>query len=98
MRLVREIKRNLELPLHTVPTVNCKVFEDNAGAIELANVPKMRPRTKHINTKYHHFRKYVSEGKISVQHVRTENQIADIFTKNLGRELFLKFRNALTGW
>ncbi len=24
---------------------HCKVFEDNEGAIEIAKVPKMRPRT-----------------------------------------------------
>jgi hypothetical protein len=33
--------------------VHCKVFEDNGGAIEIAKVPKMRPRTKHLNIKYH---------------------------------------------
>jgi hypothetical protein len=29
--------------------VHCKVFEDNEGAIEIAKVSKMRPRTKHLN-------------------------------------------------
>jgi hypothetical protein len=37
--------------LNAKPKVHCKVFEDNAGAIEIANVPKMRPRTKHLNIK-----------------------------------------------
>jgi hypothetical protein len=31
--------------MNATPKVHCKVFEDNAGAIEIANVPKMRPRT-----------------------------------------------------
>ncbi len=31
------------------PKIHCKVFEDNAGTIEIAKVPKMRPRTKHLN-------------------------------------------------
>jgi hypothetical protein len=34
----------------------CKLFEDNSGAMTLAKSPAMRPRTKHINVKYHHFR------------------------------------------
>ena len=38
--------------LNATPRIHCKVFEDNAGAIEIANVPKMRPRTKHLNIKY----------------------------------------------
>jgi hypothetical protein len=40
------------------PVMRCRVFEDNNGAVELAtsiNSPKMRPRTKHINPKNHHF-------------------------------------------
>ena len=37
--------------LNAKPKVHYKVFEDNAGAIEIANVPKMRPRTKHLNIK-----------------------------------------------
>jgi hypothetical protein len=36
MRLVKEIKRNLELPMDTVPKVHCTLFEDNSGAVELS--------------------------------------------------------------
>ena len=38
------------------PSVKCKVFEDNNGAIELAKALKISSRTKHISLKYHHFR------------------------------------------
>jgi len=37
----------------TKPTVYCRDFEDNSGALEIAKVPKTRPRTKHINIKNH---------------------------------------------
>jgi hypothetical protein len=37
-------------------TVKCKAFEDNNGALEMATIHKLRPRTKHINVKYHYFR------------------------------------------
>jgi hypothetical protein len=57
MKVVKEFKEELLLPMATTPVVHCKAFEDTSGAVELARVPKMRPRTKHINTKYHHFRK-----------------------------------------
>ena len=36
-------------------TIHCKAFEDNSRALEMAEVPKMRPRTKHLNNMYHHF-------------------------------------------
>jgi len=79
------------------PRVMCKVFEDNAGAIEIANVPKMRPRTKHLNIKYHHFREEVKRGTISVYHVGTKEQVEDIFTKALDEGLFTKFRRRIMG-
>jgi hypothetical protein len=62
-----------------VPEVKCIAFEDNSGALELATVPKMRPCTKYINIRYHHFRSF-TEGpnpKISIHAVPTEEQSAD---------------------
>ena len=98
MRLVKELSKKFNLNLETTPTIYCTVFEDNSGAVELANVPKMRPRTRHINPKYHHFRKYVFEGKIKVLYIPTADQQADIFTKNLPRDAFLKHRLNINGW
>ena len=46
------------------PSVKCKVFKDNNGAIELAKSPKICTRTKHIALKYHHFREHVRKGLI----------------------------------
>jgi hypothetical protein len=84
--------------INTPPKVLCKVFEDNAGAIEIANVPKMRPRTKHLNLKYHHFREEVKKGTVSIYHVGTKEQIADIFTKALDEGLFTSLRKKIMGW
>jgi len=82
----------------TTPIVRCKIFEDNAGALELANVPKMRPRTRHINQKYHHFRSHVKSGRLKVLAIDTKDQLADQFTKGLGVELFQKLRLRVMGW
>jgi len=84
--------------LNATPKIHCKVFEDNAGAIEIANVPKMRPRTKLLNIKYHHFREEVRKGTISIYHTRTEDQIADVFTKLLPKAPFVKCREKMIGW
>ncbi len=62
MELVKELKAVGFKMCSTKPTVCCRVFEDNSGALEIAKFPKMRPRTKHINIKYHHFRDYVDRG------------------------------------
>ena len=48
------------------PKIQCTIFENNKGCIDLVKAPKMRPRTKHISLKYHHFRSYVKKELISI--------------------------------
>jgi hypothetical protein len=94
-----EEARQIGIPvLSAKPKVHCKIFEDNTGAIEIASVPKMRPSTKHLNIKYHHFREEVRKGTVSIYHTRTEDQIADIFTKPLPETFFMKHREKIMGW
>ena len=80
------------------PDVFCKVFEDNTGALELATVPKLRPRTKHTNLVYHYFREHVRTKQIYTIKVDTLNQVGDLFTKPLAQNLFQKFRKIIMGW
>ena len=74
------------------------VYEDNRGALELAREPKFRPRTKHIATKYHHFRNAVAKGQIKIFSVDTKDQQADILTKLLAKLQFEKLRRLIMGW
>ena len=78
--------------------MKCKVFEDNNGAIELAKAPKIRPRTKHIALKYHHFREHVRKGLIEINPIDTLEQVADIFTKALPFPIFNYLRKNMMGW
>ena len=75
--------------------VKCKAFEDTVGAIELARLPKMKPRIKHINIAYHHFRGFVKDGKISIEPISAKDQVADLLTKPLPQNQFLKLRKAM---
>jgi hypothetical protein len=77
------------------PRVYCKAFKDNSGALELAHLPKIPPRTKHINVRFHHFREHVRLGLIKVFPISTDQQLADIFTKPLAQNAFLNLRKAL---
>jgi hypothetical protein len=98
LNLVQELREhNFNLPSNK-PIVHCRVFEDNSGAVELSTVFKFRPRTKHINTKYHHFRSYVERKLISILKVMTENQLADMLTKPLNAETLQKHRRGVMGW
>ncbi len=74
------------------------IFENNRGCVDLANAPKLRPRTKHIGLKYHHFRSHVASGAIKIQWIDTNHQLADIFTKPLPLSTFESLRYMLLGW
>ena len=64
----------------------CQMFADHAGNFS---------STKHINVRYHFVRERLERGDIRVDYVRTDDQVADIFTKALSRDLFKKFRGKL---
>ena len=80
------------------PSVKCKLFENNNGAIKLAKAPKIRPRTKHIALKYHHFREHVWKGLIEINTIDTLEQVAYIFTKDLPFPIFNYLGKKMTGW
>lgn len=90
MNLMQELHNKGFTGASPIPTIHCKAFEDNSCASELARTPKMQPRTTHINLVYHHFRSFVRDGKITIHHVGTLEQTADIFNKPLDQNLFLK--------
>ena len=80
------------------PVLRCTVWEDNESCITVAKIPKFTPRTKHIAIKYHHFRRFVSDGTIIIKSIDTDEKIADIFTKPLGEKSFCFLRHQLMGW
>ena len=81
-----------------IPTIRCTMFEDNKGAIALAKLPKIRPRTKHINVKVNWFRRFVKQGVLMIMPIDTLDQLADIGTKPLAKDLFKKLRKRIMGW
>lgn len=74
------------------------VFEDNNGALTLATVPRMTPRSKHYATKYHFFRSHVQSGELKLNRIDTKEQLADIMTKGLPPITFEYLRDKLMGW
>ena len=95
--LLEELQQSITFDPST-PVIHCKVHEDNQGCIDLVETPRMRPRTKHIALKYHHFRRHVSNGTISIAYLESSRQIADIFTKPLGDSQFMLLRGLMMGW
>ncbi|CAM8885291.1 unnamed protein product [Rhodiola kirilowii] len=71
------------------------IYCDNTSSIKLSKNPIFHGRTKHIKVRFHFLRDLVKEGEIDLLHCKTENQRADIMTKPLSLDLFLKMRELL---
>ncbi|TKC13477.1 hypothetical protein FA727_23605 [Robertmurraya kyonggiensis] len=68
---------------------------DNESAVKLANNPVQHSRTKHIDIRHHFIRDHIAKDDISLHGVRTDDQLADIFTKPLDENRFCNLRNEL---
>ncbi|GKD11210.1 hypothetical protein Tco_1190895 [Tanacetum coccineum] len=64
------------------------LYCDNKSAIALCCNNVQHSRSKHINIRHHFIREQVEKGVVELYFVRTEYQLADIFTKALPRERF----------
>ncbi|KAH7858787.1 hypothetical protein Vadar_028059 [Vaccinium darrowii] len=67
----------------------------NKSAIALCKNPVFHDRSKHIETRYHFIRECIEDGRIAVEYMATNNQLADILTKALGRVKFLELRDKI---
>ncbi|GJU02547.1 retrovirus-related pol polyprotein from transposon TNT 1-94 [Tanacetum coccineum] len=62
------------------------MYCDNKSAIALCCNNVQHSRSKHIDIRFHFIKEQVENGVIELYFVNTEYQLADIFTKALGRE------------
>jgi hypothetical protein len=65
-----------------------KLYYDNKAAINIAHNHVQHDKTKHIEVDRHFIKEKLSEGLICIPFVRSENQLANIFTKGLGSKSF----------
>ena len=72
-----------------------KIYEDNSGAINIANNGNFTKNSKHIEIQYHFVHESVKEKLIDIQKIDSNENVADIFTKALSKEKFEKFRSNL---
>ena len=71
------------------------LFRDNKSSISIAKNPVCHERTKHIAIKYHFIRDAIEEGEIQLQYCKTQEQLADIFTKALPKEKLCYLRERI---
>lgn len=85
--MLAELRHKQEYPT----VINC----DNKSAIALAKNPVFHERSKHIDIKYHFIRDLVKSEEIVLQFCKSEDQVADMFTKPLKTDSFIKLKRMI---
>lgn len=78
---LRGLLAELGFPQHTATPL----FADNTSAIQIATNPVFHERTKHIEMDCHSIREALENHVISLPHVTSQLQLADILTKAVPR-------------
>eukprot|EP00253_Pinus_taeda_P009934 PITA_09934 len=87
--------RHMLVDMHVSQTVPTSLFCDNQGVFKLAKNPVFHERTKHVETHCHYIRQLVEDRSVQLRYVPTTEQPADIFTKPLGPDKFVKFKGSI---
>ena len=87
VQLLQTMNITVELPI--------TVHVDNVGAIWLSNNRNTGDRTKHIDIRTAFVKEYQEDGKIIIKFVKSEDNEADIFTKNTSSTIFPRHQEKL---
>jgi Reverse transcriptase (RNA-dependent DNA polymerase) len=97
-QMLREMFTNISIPPQITTVMHARVFEDNSGALALANAQRLTQTTRYFATRLHHFWEHVRRQDLKVEKIDTKEQRADYFTKGLTRESFERNRKYVQGW
>jgi hypothetical protein len=68
---------------------------DNQSSINIAKNPIFHARTRHVEAQYHFVKEKLQSNEITLMYCNTSENVADIFTKPLGKIKFELFREML---
>merc|ERR1712139_32645 len=88
-QLMTEIGIEVKLPI--------TIRVDNVGAIFMAENNAISNRTKHVDTRLKFVNQFVEDKFVEVIFVKTDQNDADMYTKNLGGALHKKHSNKMIG-
>ena len=87
--MIQHIKKSCGLP--SIKDNSTTLFEDNVACIaQIKGGYIKRDRTKHISSKFFYTHELQKSGEIDVQQIRSNDNLADLFTKSLPTSTFKK--------
>jgi len=72
-----------------------EIYVDNSLVIALTKNLVFHDRNKHIDIRFHYLRDCITNKKVEVKYMKTQDQVANIFTKPLKYDVFIKMRDIL---
>jgi hypothetical protein len=98
-----ELKLNVVITFIKIRTTPCEfeppyveqVYCDNQSTISMTKNPVFHNRTKHIDIRHHFIRELVQQEFLFFEFCKSEDQLADIFTKALPKDRLETLRSQL---
>lgn len=63
--------------------IDTNIYNNNLGALKLAENPIFHNRSKHIDLRFHFIREAIHEKLVNVKYLNTNSMLANILTKAL---------------
>ena len=75
---------------------NCITINvDNKAAIHISENETVNPKSRHIDERYHHIRELIQLNKFKLKYIKSNENLADGFTKYLNTTMINKFKNSI---
>ena len=72
-------------------------MQDNQSAITLSTTGTHHKRSKHFGIEFDYFKEGLVFEEMKLQYLETDKMLADMLTKSLPRDKFIRFRDFMMG-
>ena len=80
---------------HAFPLTPTDIMVDNQAAIYIGMNDTSGKKAKHINVRFQLVREKICDNTVTLKYIKTQDQLADILTKCLGKIIFTKLRSEI---